>query len=184
MSKHKNLKFEGIGPNEEVLKVIHRSWFNIASQYFIVLVAVSFFVGSFMFYPLLFPQFGGSSYSALFLFIINTFALATWIYCFLIWIDYYFDIWIITTEKIINIEQKGLFVRKVSEIKYEKIQDVSVEVTGMLETVINFGDVFVQTAADTDNINFRKISDPYAVKNLIVSLQKKKESEKPATPNK
>lgn len=175
MDTFKDFRFNGIGPEEKIIKVFHRNWFDIASQYFLVFLATGLFFAGIYAYPLIFPQFDGTGYDVLFLFVQNTFLLAIWIYCFLIWVDYYFDIWVITDERIINIEQKGLFMRRVSAAKYEKIQDVTVEVKGFLQTVINFGDVRVQTAGEMENIVFRRVSDPYDIKNLIAQIQKEKE---------
>ncbi len=178
MDTFKDFRFHGIGPEENIVKVLHRNWFDIASQYFLVLLAIGVFFAGIYVYPLIFPQFDGTEYNALFLFIENTFLLAIWIYCFLIWVDYYFDIWVITDERIINIEQRGLFLRRVSSAEYEKIQDVTVEVKGFLQTVINFGDVRIQTAGETENIVFRRISNPYEIKNLIAKIQKEKKEKK------
>jgi len=172
----KDFKISGIeSSQEDVIDVLHRNWFDIASQYFFVIfVAAVFFLGIYI-YPLIFPNMRDSGYDILFFFIQNTFFLAFWVYCYLIWVDYYLDIWIITTERIINIEQKGLFVRRVSTAEYEKIQDITVEVTGFLQTMINFGNVRIQTAGELENIIFRKVSNPYEVKNLLVKLRREKE---------
>ena len=175
MDAFKDFRFQGIGPDEKIIKILHRNWLDIVSQYFLVFLATGIFFLGINIYPMIFPQFDGTEYNILFLFIQNTFLLAIWIYSFLIWVDYYLDIWVITSEKIINIEQKGLFLRRVSSAKYEKIQDVTVEVTGFLQTVVNFGDVRVQTAGELENIVFRRVSDPYEVKNLIAKIQKEKE---------
>ncbi len=102
------------------------------------------------------------------LFLQNTFLLLIWMYAFLVWIDYYFDVWIITNERIINIEQKGLFVRSVSELKFSRIQDVTSEVHGMIPTILNFGDVKIQTASDEDFFLFRQVPDPYHVKDVVM----------------
>jgi uncharacterized membrane protein YdbT with pleckstrin-like domain len=103
--------------------------------------------------------------------------LAVWLYSFMIWIDYYFDIWVITSERIINVEQKGLFSREVSELRYSKIQDVTMEVNGFLPTVLNYGDIRVQTAGEEEEFLFRTISDPYTIKGIIMKLQKQNEDE-------
>lgn len=108
-------------------------------------------------------------------FLTTTFALFLWIYIFIIWLDYYFDTWIITSERVINIEQKGLFLRQVSELKYSKVQDVTTNVSGFFATLLNFGDVHVQTAAEEERFRFRQIPDPYEIKSLIMNLQKKQE---------
>lgn len=125
--------------------------------------------------PLFFPEMYRGEYKAIVAFMENFFMLAIWIFSFLIWVDYYFDIWIITNERIVNIEQKGLFTRHVSELRYNKIEDITTEVTGFIPTVLNFGDVQIQTAAEQAEFRFRTISDPYHIKSVIMDLQKKTE---------
>jgi len=90
---------------------------------------------------------------------------------FLIWIDYYFDVWIITTERVINVEQKGMFSRRVSELSYAKVQDITTEVLGFLPSMLNYGDVYVQTAGEQERFVFRTVSDPYHIKNIIAEQQ-------------
>jgi uncharacterized membrane protein YdbT with pleckstrin-like domain len=108
---------------------------------------------------------------SLFAFIRNLFFIFTWITFFIIWIDYYFDVWIVTNQRIVNIEQKGMFSRVVSELELEKIQDVTTDVRGVIPTFLNYGDLMVQTAAERERFRFRKVPDPYAVKDLIMKLQ-------------
>jgi uncharacterized membrane protein YdbT with pleckstrin-like domain len=62
--------------------------------------------------------------------------------------SYYLDVWIITTERIIDIEQHGLFHRAVSEIAVERVQNVTVETPGFLATMLGFGNVKIQTAGE------------------------------------
>lgn len=98
--------------------------------------------------------------------------LMLWILGFLIWIDYYFDVWIITNERIINIEQKGLFTRDISELRYESVQDVTSSVVGLIPTMLNFGDVSVQTAAKEERFLFRQVGDPFTIKDQIMALSR------------
>lgn len=169
-------RFKELHENEVVIKVLHRNWFYLLQQFVIlILMLAALFAGTF-FLPLLFPELSEGDAQRMLTFGETTFLLAIWIYGFLIWIDYYFDIWIVTSERIINIEQKGLFVRSVSEADYAKIQDVTAEVHGFFPTVINFGDVHVQTAAETSRFVFRTISRPYQIKDLIMDLQRKKKA--------
>jgi len=65
---------------------------------------------------------------------------------FIGWLDYYLDVAIITNERIVDIDQEGLFNRKVSELHFSKVQDATAEVKGIMRTMLNFGDVQVQTA--------------------------------------
>lgn len=84
--------------------------------------------------------------------------------------DYYLDTWIVTTERIINIEQHGLFSRVVSELHLNQVQDVTSETHGFLATMLTFGDVFIQTAGIRERFNFKGIDNPEKVKVVITKL--------------
>lgn len=96
------------------------------------------------------------------------------IFTFIIFItqftDFYLDTWIVTTDRIINIEQHGLFSRLVSEVQLNEIQDVTSETKGFLETFLTYGDVYIQTAAERERFNFKNIDNPDSVKATIVKL--------------
>lgn len=162
---------------EKIIKIIHRHWFDILEQYFLILIITFGIIGAFFAFPVFFPDLTGESYT-LFLFLETLFALAIWILGFVIWVDYYFDIWIITNERVINIEQKGFFTRTMSELKISKIQDITTDVVGAIPTVLNFGDVHIQTAGEQERFFFRQVPDPYGLKSILVNLQGKREKEK------
>ncbi len=160
--------FQGQRESETVLRVVHRHWFDIATHFFVIILFVAMLFGSLSLIPLLYPDALGTEMFRFVLFIQNSLILLVWLYAFLVWIDYFFDVWIITNERVINIEQKGLFVRSVSELKFSRIQDVTSEVSGMIPTILNFGDVKVQTASEEDYFLFRRVPDPYHVKDVIM----------------
>lgn len=160
--------FQGQRESETVLRVVHRHWFDIATHFFVIIFFIAMLFGSLSLIPLLYPEALGAEMFRFMLFIQNSLILIVWLYAFLVWIDYFFDVWIITNERVINIEQKGLFVRAVSELKFSRIQDVTSEVSGMIPTILNFGDVKVQTASEEDYFLFRRVPDPYHVKDLIM----------------
>lgn len=168
--------FKNLNADEKIIRVLHRNWFYLFQQFFLVIVTVGIFFLGLSVVPQIFPKLIGKDRSVI-LFMENFFLLAVWLYGFLIWIDYYLDIWIITSERIINIEQKGMFMRKASELRIGRIQDVTTEVSGFLPTIFNYGDVKVQTAGEENEFVFRTISDPYEVKNTIMKLQKQTENQ-------
>jgi hypothetical protein len=178
MNEFSKYHFKDLGANEEIIQVIHRNWFYLLQQFFLVFLICGILIGGFLYAPLFFPDIFGTEYKAITAFLENFFLLALWLYSFLIWVDYYFDIWIITSERIINIEQKGMFSRKVSELRYNKIEDITTEVVGFIPTVLNYGDVRIQTAAEEAEFCFRTVSDPYGIKNIIMGLQRKNETNK------
>ena len=169
---HTPKKFPGQRPGEEVVFVVHRHWFDLFSHMFFIALLTIGLMGSFFLFAALFPDVVGGERYRLFLFLQNTFFLFLWLYGFLIWIDYYFDVWIITNERIMNIEQKGLFMRHISELSFARVQDVTSTVEGIIPTMLNFGDLYVQTAAETERFIFRQVGDPLHLKDAIMRLAK------------
>lgn len=172
MEKFNHFHFKGQKMGEEILIVVHRHWFDILSQFFMIFLMLALLIASCIFTPFLFPALTSGNGSALFSFLQNLFLLATWMIFFVIWIDYYFDVWIVTNERIVNIEQKSLFSRSISELELENIQDVTVEVLGIIPTFLNYGNLYIQTAGEMERFVFRHVPNPYAVKDLIMNLQK------------
>ena len=167
--------FDGQKSDEKILLVAHRHWFDIFSQLLLVFAMLLLFIGSYASFPVLFPVIEKAIYRNLFLFLENLFFIFAWMLFFLIWIDYYFDVWIVTDRRIVNIEQKGLFSREVSELELENIQDITTDVKGVIPTFLNYGDLFVQTAAEKERFRFHNVPNPYAIKDMIMNLQKKYE---------
>lgn len=172
MSPFSRYHFQGQRENEDVLRIIHRHWFNIILQYIGIGCATVLLVVIFSVLPKAAPITADALPPLLLLFLLNTFLLFIWLYVFLIWVDYYFDVWIITNERIVNIEQKGLFNREVSELQFSRIQDVTSVVDGFIPTILNFGDVYVQTAAEEERFVFRQIPDPYTIKDMVMQLSR------------
>lgn len=173
--------FEGQKSGEKILKVLHRHWFNVLSHFLVIFLTISLLLGSYFITAVIFDDFSEPALINLTAFIRNLFFIFLWLLFFVIWIDYYFDVWIVTNERVINIEQKGLFTRVVSELELEKIQDVTTDVCGVIPTLFNYGKLLIQTAGEKERFVFRNIPDPYAVKDLIMKLQneleEKEESE-------
>lgn len=95
--------------------------------------------------------------------------LATWL--FIRWLDYYLDIAIVTDRRILDIDQYGLFRRRISELNHEVVQDVSTEKDGPLQTFFNFGSVVVQTAGERENFQFSTIPQPDKIAEKINEMQ-------------
>lgn len=98
-----------------------------------------------------------------------------WLYFCIAFADYFLDVWIVTNMRIFDIEQKGLFNREISECYLSKIQDVTVEIRGMMPTFLNFGDLHIQTAAEKREFVFQQITDPNKVKNIILEQYNKQQ---------
>jgi len=96
--------------------------------------------------------------------------LYAWLILFQMFMDYYLDIWIVTTKRILNIEQTGLFNRVVSELRLYRIQDVTAQINGFLHTVLNFGFLEIQTAGEKTRFVFEEIPNPMSISKSILEL--------------
>jgi len=96
------------------------------------------------------------------------------LFAFFVFIDYYLDFWIITDERIINVDQNGFFSRTIAEHRLEKIQDVASEVHGFIPTFFNHGNVFVQTAGTKQRFVFVQVPEPEEIRNLLISLSERR----------
>ena len=170
--------FRGQEHGEPILALLRRHWFNVLIQFVpIIFLAAVLFAGLF-YLPDIFNLSNNQVFQDFFYFLESLLAMFVCVLSFLVWVDFYLDTWIVTDRRIINIEQKGLFSRVNSELALYKIQDVTTDVTGFFPTLFNYGDVFVQTAAEKERFVFRKVPNPYKVKDLLMKLQKEKEHEK------
>ncbi|QQS20987.1 MAG: PH domain-containing protein [Candidatus Moraniibacteriota bacterium] len=171
---HKNLNdrysFHGQDSGETILFVIHRHWFDILIQFLPFLAALIGIGIASVVFGILFPELLAGIDTTLFFFIENTILVFLWLFGFLVWIDYYLDVWIITDRRIVNIEQNGLFVRHMSEVFLFRIQDATSEVGGFFPSILNFGDVYVQSAGERERFRFHKVPDPYGIKDTIMDM--------------
>lgn len=85
-------------------------------------------------------------------------------------IGWFFNIYIVTNERIIDIDFYYLLYKKFSEAELNKIQDISYTSGGILATVFNFGNVNVETAGEAPNIDFDAVPHPERVVETIRSL--------------
>ncbi len=61
------------------------------------------------------------------------------------WISWFYSVFIVTDQRLIQITQKGLFHRSVVDIGLSQIQMVNYEVAGLQETLLGFGTIMMQT---------------------------------------
>jgi uncharacterized membrane protein YdbT with pleckstrin-like domain len=94
------------------------------------------------------------------------------------WIEYYYDVWIITDKRIIDMEQKSLFNHITSELRLDKIQDVTFEMKGFFASVFHYGNIYVQTAGAVQRFSFEEVPRSQQIKSLLIDLQGKIEDKR------
>lgn len=157
-------------PNERAILVLHRHWFafvNTAAT-FLILTAVPIAIGwlgqrtfTWQLDPGTFGYIlvvAGGVFYYLFL----------WILFYGFWLDYSLDYFEVTNQRVIDVEQIGLFDRTVAEQKLDRVQDVTSEMKGFFPTMLRYGNVYVQTAAEKERFVFEQVSRPDAVAKAIL----------------
>lgn len=61
------------------------------------------------------------------------------------WIAWYYSVYIVTTQRLIQITQKGLFHKSVVDVGINQVQMVNYEIAGLQETLLGFGTIMMQT---------------------------------------
>ena len=88
---------------------------------------------------------------------------------FVIWTNYWLDMWIVTNKRVVHVDQKTLFSRTVIATRIDRVQDVKAKVSGIIATMLGFGDLQVQTAgASSANMFISGIPDPNNVRREIL----------------
>jgi len=157
-----------VSPGEKVLRTVRKHWFIIAAE---AAGVFTLFAAPFALYALLsrsgaatLPELSGAAA----LFFASLWSLLAWSKLFGVWTDYYLDLWVVTDRRIISVDQLGFFRRTLSVFRLDRIQDVTVDVHGVIPTLLNFGDLHVQTAGMERKFIIRGIPNPQRVKDLIM----------------
>jgi len=96
--------------------------------------------------------------------------LAIWLFLFSMVIDYYLDIWVVTNDRLIAVQQQGLFARTISEMDLWLVQDVTSEVKGINATIFGYGTLSLETAGKEERFRFANAADPSHVRQHILTL--------------
>lgn len=104
--------------------------------------------------------------------------LATFSFTFTKFIGWFFNVNIITDERIIDIDFPTLLYKDITEAKIDQVQDVNTKVGGFARSLFNFGDVLIQTASAVPEICFEAVPEPERVAKIINELKLQEEQEK------
>ncbi|MBN1332110.1 PH domain-containing protein [Candidatus Dojkabacteria bacterium] len=85
-------------------------------------------------------------------------------------LSWYYNIYLVTSERVLQYEFRPLLAYKVSEAEIENIQDVSQVSIGFFPNIFGYGDIRVQTAANKSRFFFRAVPKPVWFRNVIADL--------------
>lgn len=167
---YKPILFPGQQPGEQIYLVIRQHWVRLALKILIWLIFVLILVFANTLINKYAPILLKSPYVEVVNLVKSIYTIFLILGLFILWIMYYLNMQIITNERVVDITQTSLLHHTISELHLNRIQDVTAEVEGVLETFFNFGNVYVQTAGETERFVFYKVPNPTAVNKLILDL--------------
>ncbi len=159
--------------DEKIILQVRKHWFILFAEtlflVFLLLLPVIVIIGISLLKTSGFIEIAGNE-TFLYIILTSLWLIFVWVTFFVIWTDYYLDILIVTDKRIIDIEQKGLFSREVSTFRLDRIQDITTEVHGLIATLIDFGNVHIQTAGEKREFIAKGIPEPAKVKKQILDV--------------
>ncbi len=98
-------------------------------------------------------------------------------YSFLNFLYWFFNVYIVTDERIIDVDWYSVVNRDMKFADLTSIQDVTAGQFGVLAGVFDFGDVKIETAGTEPNISFAKVPHPQIVSKKIQELREAEQAE-------
>ncbi len=93
-------------------------------------------------------------------------------------LKWFYRVYIITDERLIDVDFLSMMYKDVSTTKLDKIEDITSMNAGFLGSMIDYGTVIVQTAATKQEIQFESVPHPSKVTSLLNDLILEEELEK------
>jgi len=86
-------------------------------------------------------------------------------------LDWYFNIYLVTNERVIDFDFNAFAYHKISETGLENIVDATQETIGFFPMIFNYGDVYIQTAGERREFDFLAVTNPSWVRDKIMDLR-------------
>lgn len=165
----KNIQFEGNDHDEVILFLVRRDivtnlvW--LGGTMFLLILPVFFNYLVNQIFPV--ATYIPATHRFLYLVIWYMFVFA---YFFESYLSWYFNIYIVTTKRLVDVDFDGFLSRRISEAPLSSIEDVTYNVNGIFPNIFNFGDVTVQTASRKPEIEFLQVPRPSFLHDAISDL--------------
>lgn len=99
--------------------------------------------------------------------------LVTSVYALEGFLNWYFNVYFVTTGRVIDIDFYNLIDKRVSNAEIDKIQDVSYTTGGVTKAMFNFGDIIIQTASEVPEFDFEGVPNPEKALKILDDLRMK-----------
>ena len=158
-------------PYEHIVFKVRRHLVTLLPAFFIFLLLLALPAALALVIRSVFPGLFESSFGfPLLLLFASAYYLSIVLFYYTYFVTFYLDLLVVTNDRLLHIEQHGLFSRTISELDLYKIQDMSSEVHGFFASSFNYGDLLIQTAAAIERFRIDNIPNPEGLRQAIGRL--------------
>ncbi|MEO8581481.1 MAG: hypothetical protein ABI425_02760 [Patescibacteria group bacterium] len=165
------VSFESQAEEERIVLFVRR---HFATQIWWILVAIILALLPIIlsFVPLLdfFPE----RFHLVFLAGWYTFIFGFALESFLLW---FFNVNILTDERVVDIDFYSMLYKKLSTAQIDRIEDVTSTTGGFLGSLLDYGTVDIQTAANSRELSFEQVPNPEKIVQILNELIMEEERE-------
>lgn len=167
--KPKAISFETQRKKEEIILLMRRHWITNLGWLLLtlLLILLPLFFSLFPLFQILPTRFK--------LMAIPIWYLLTFAFFLENFLNWYFNVYIVTDERVIDIDFYSLIYKEISDARIEKIQDVTYSMGGLFRVLFNYGNILIQTAAEHPVFEFDAIPKPAWVAQKINEVIEKKQ---------
>lgn len=166
---HRKL-FPSQKPDEKLYIVARQHWFILFKRFVVVFIL---FLIPFFIIPIILNT-GSVAVSdnirSLVYFLRDVYWTGLFVAAFIVWAIYYLNLYIVSEERVVDIDQLGLLKQVVSELNIETVEDVTSETIGLFGSLLNYGTVYIQTAGASERFEFENVPNPAEVANVVLTL--------------
>lgn len=154
-----SIKLNNLRPGEKPLMIIKRHW--------IILVKLWLYLFLWLFFTGLFYIFGNYAWAHL---LVIIFWMIYSLFLYIEWINHELDLYVITNNRIIWIDQVGFLNRKVSECNLWQVQEVWNQTKWFLANILNYWTITIQTAWNATNFTMDLSPKPIENSRKILNI--------------
>lgn len=160
-------------PGEHLVTIVHRHPIGIIAIYLEALVGV---VALMALAVIVAPDFLGNLSGESYRLFLGGVFMATVLLALVLFVATYIyrqSKLLVTDKNLVQIIQRGLFIRKVSRLSMSNVEDVTAEHRGILSTIFNYGTLLIQTAGEMENFRFPWCPTPDLYADRILEARQK-----------
>lgn len=93
-------------------------------------------------------------------------------------LSWFYNVYIVTDERIIDVDFYNLLYKNISSAKIENIEDVTTSTQGLMASFFNYGTIKIQTAGTVTEFDFEDVPQPARVAAFLNEMLLEEEREK------